>query len=115
VDGRLVSSPALQSRPFDPPPPASHSRLFLHRNHGGGYVYSLCPENETLTEACFQKTTLPFVGSFHKIRRLDNTSLPEPEYTMCVDELHKPSVACDWLTYIYIYIYIHIYVFALTE
>ena len=51
-------------------------------NHGGGYVYSLCPENETLTEACFQKNTLAFVGDFHKIRRLDNTSLPEPVYTM---------------------------------
>jgi hypothetical protein len=51
-------------------------------NHGGGYVYSLCPENENLTEACFQRNTLAFVGDFHKIRRLDNTSLPEPEYTM---------------------------------
>ena len=51
-------------------------------NHGGGYVYSLCPANETLTEECFQKTTLPFVGDWHKIRRLDNTSLPDPEYTM---------------------------------
>jgi len=51
-------------------------------NHGGGYVYSLCPSNQTLTEACFQTTTLPFVGDFTKIRRLDNTSLPDAEYTM---------------------------------
>eukprot|EP01046_Picozoa_sp_COSAG06_P039965 COSAG06_NODE_4785_length_3955_cov_1.505446_3_plen_290_part_00 len=51
-------------------------------NHGGGYVYSLCRDTKTLTEECFQKTTLAFVGDFHKIRRLDNTSLPEPEYTM---------------------------------
>ena len=51
-------------------------------NHGGGYVYSLCPANESLTEACFQKTTLPFVGDFHLIRRLDNSSLLEPEYTI---------------------------------
>ena len=51
-------------------------------NHGGGYIYSLCPANETLTEACFQKITLAFVGDFHVIRRLDNTSLPEPEYTI---------------------------------
>ena len=51
-------------------------------NHGGGYVYSLCPANETLTEKCFQKTTLPFVGDFHRIRRLDNSSLPDPGYTM---------------------------------
>ena len=43
---------------------------------------SLCPANEPITEKCFQKTTLRFVGDFHKIRRLDNTSLPEPEYTI---------------------------------
>ena len=36
-------------------------------NHGGGYVYSLCPANETLAEACFQKTTLRFVGDWHNI------------------------------------------------
>ena len=51
-------------------------------NHGGGYVYSLCPANETLEEKCFQQTTLPFVGDYHKIRRLDNDSLPDAEYTM---------------------------------
>ena len=41
-------------------------------NHGGGYLYSLCPANETLTEQCFQMGTLPFVGSHHTIRYLDN-------------------------------------------
>ena len=51
-------------------------------NHGGGYVYSLCPDNETLTETCFQMNTLAFVGDFHTIRRLDNSSLLAPEYTM---------------------------------
>jgi hypothetical protein len=51
-------------------------------NHGGGYLYSLCPANETLTEACFRRTTLTFVGDFHVIRRLDNSSLPEPSYTI---------------------------------
>ena len=29
-------------------------------NHGGGYSYRLCPANEPLTEACFQKTPLKF-------------------------------------------------------
>jgi hypothetical protein len=57
--------------------------FMLGSNHGGGYSYSLCPANETITEECFQKTALPFVGSSHKIRRLDNNSLPDPEYTMC--------------------------------
>lgn len=43
-------------------------------NHGGGYVYSLCPANETLSETCFQKMTLPFVGNHHIIRHMDNMS-----------------------------------------
>lgn len=41
-------------------------------NHGGGYVYSLCPANETLTEECFERTTLAFAGDRHTIRYLDN-------------------------------------------
>ena len=50
-------------------------------NHGGGYVYSLCPANEPLTQACFQKLALPFVGDFTKIRRLDNRREPETHRT----------------------------------
>ena len=46
----------------------------LGSNHGGGYLYSLCPANETLSEECFQKHTLPFVGNHHVIRHLDNHS-----------------------------------------
>mmetsp|Transcript_19480 Transcript_19480/g.58033 ORF Transcript_19480/g.58033 Transcript_19480/m.58033 type:complete len:397 (+) Transcript_19480:2-1192(+) len=34
----------------------------LQANHGGGYSYRLCPVGENLTEACFQKTPLDFVG-----------------------------------------------------
>jgi hypothetical protein len=41
-------------------------------NHGGGYLYSLCPAGEPVTEQCFQKISLPFVGSTHTIRYLDN-------------------------------------------
>ena len=37
-------------------------------NHGGGYLYSLCPAGEALSERCFQKTPLSFVGSNHTIR-----------------------------------------------
>lgn len=29
-------------------------------NHGGGYQYRLCPLESELTEACFQKTPMPF-------------------------------------------------------
>ena len=31
-------------------------------NHGGGYQYRLCPKSENLTEECFQKMPLEFVG-----------------------------------------------------
>eukprot|EP00041_Stephanoeca_diplocostata_P025537 m.670883 g.670883 ORF g.670883 m.670883 type:complete len:425 (-) comp22767_c0_seq24:1317-2591(-) len=31
--------------------------------HGGGYQYRLCPANMPLTEECFQKMPLPFVGN----------------------------------------------------
>ena len=31
-------------------------------NHGGGYQYRICPKSENLTEDCFQKTPLQFVG-----------------------------------------------------
>ena len=30
--------------------------------HGGGYQFRLCPLESNLTEACFQKTPMPFVG-----------------------------------------------------
>jgi len=44
----------------------------LGSNHGGGYLYSLCPAAEALTEECFQMGSLPFVGHSHTIRYLDN-------------------------------------------
>merc|ERR1712217_868838 len=34
----------------------------LRANHGGGYQYRLCPLKSNLTEACFQKTPMPFAG-----------------------------------------------------
>ena len=41
--------------------------------HGGGYLYSVCPKTEPLTERCFSAPgrALPFVGSTHTIRYLD--------------------------------------------
>jgi len=41
-------------------------------NHGGGYSYSLCPAAEALSEECFRRTMLPFVGNHHTIRYMDN-------------------------------------------
>lgn len=46
----------------------------LGANHGGGYVYSLCPASEPLSEACFQSNMLPFVGTDHIIRYMDSHS-----------------------------------------
>ena len=37
-------------------------------NHGGGYQYRLCPADQELNEACFQKTPLKFSGSKQKLR-----------------------------------------------
>lgn len=35
----------------------------IEANHGGGYQYRLCPADHELTEECFFKTPLDFVGS----------------------------------------------------
>ncbi len=34
----------------------------IRANHGGGYQYRLCPASQPLTEACFSRTPLEFVG-----------------------------------------------------
>lgn len=36
-------------------------------NHGGGYLYRLCPKDATLTEECFMKTPLKFHGDKQKL------------------------------------------------
>jgi len=40
-------------------------------NHGGGYIYRLCPSNETLSEACFAQTPLEFANDVHWLRYAD--------------------------------------------
>jgi len=35
----------------------------LYANHGGGYSYRLCPKSSKLTEECFQRRHLQFVGN----------------------------------------------------
>ena len=46
-------------------------------NHAGGYQYRLCPATEGLSEACFQKTPLEFVGQqkFRWVRQLRHHGL----------------------------------------
>lgn len=34
--------------------------FYINTNHGGGYQFRLCPLHEEPTEACFQRTPLPF-------------------------------------------------------
>merc|ERR1712080_117364 len=36
-------------------------------NHGGGYLYRLCPRDAELTEECFMKTPLEFHGNTQKL------------------------------------------------
>lgn len=40
----------------------------LQANHGGGYAYRLCPVDEALTEACFQRTYLDFSTNYSTFR-----------------------------------------------
>eukprot|EP00937_MAST-01D_sp_MAST-1D-sp2_P005951 g5951.t1 len=40
----------------------------LAANHGGGYLYSMCPAGAALTEACLDLTPLAFADDFHVIR-----------------------------------------------
>lgn len=47
-------------------------------NHGGGYRFRLCPANETLTEECFQRHELDFVGDMHTVRFRNGTGTQIP-------------------------------------
>ena len=52
--------------------------FMLGANHGGGYLYSVCPTSEGLTEACFrgEGRQLAFVGSNSTIRYRDGSHAP---------------------------------------
>lgn len=41
--------------------------------HGGGYQFRLCPANEPLTEACFQRMPLEFASDKHILRFNDSS------------------------------------------
>eukprot|EP01052_Picozoa_sp_SAG31_P031582 SAG31_NODE_3362_length_4364_cov_1.463540_2_plen_190_part_00 len=40
-------------------------------NHGGGYIFQVCPKGQKISETCFNAHVLPFVGTTHRIRYLD--------------------------------------------
>jgi hypothetical protein len=46
----------------------------LYANHGGGYSYRLCPKQENLTEACFQRMPLDFLGDLSWVQFGDDVS-----------------------------------------
>lgn len=46
----------------------------IRANHGGGYQYRICPASEPLTEACFQRTPLPFASNVHLLEYHDGTT-----------------------------------------
>jgi len=47
------------------------TRWTMTANHGGGYLFRLCPANEPLTEECFQKTPLKFASEKSVLRFAD--------------------------------------------
>merc|ERR550532_2024004 len=65
-------------------PPASQKTMWeagtivevswaISANHGGGYQYRLCPKSEPLTEECFKRTPLEFVGNTQVLRFKNGT------------------------------------------
>ena len=50
-------------------------RWSVRANHGGGWQFRLCPAHETLDEACFQKTPVPFAGD-SKMMMSNGSMLP---------------------------------------
>ena len=50
-------------------------RWSVRANHGGGWQFRLCPAHETLDEACFQRTPVPFAGD-SKMMMSNGSMLP---------------------------------------
>jgi len=44
------------------------TRWQMTANHGGGYIFRLCPATEALTEECFQRMPLKWATSTHVLR-----------------------------------------------
>jgi hypothetical protein len=45
----------------------------IYANHGGGYSYRICKKSDGLTEDCFQRTPLDFVGNTTRIHYADGS------------------------------------------
>ena len=62
-------------------------------NHGGGYSYRLCPSGSNLTESCFQKTHLRFVGDTQWIQYGDDKS----NRSVCICDTHLVTTCISTL------------------
>jgi hypothetical protein len=66
------------------PPPFCVCHLFGSILVLGGYLYSVCPKSEALTEKCLQAHSLTFASSNHTIRYLDG----RPSIQVAVDVMY---------------------------
>lgn len=65
--------------------------------HGGGYIYRLCPANETLTEACFDRLPLTFATpEKHTLRFADPTKDREVSATLVTEGGGKGWMVYPW-------------------
>lgn len=81
-------------------------------NHGGGYQYRLCPADEELSEACFQRTPLAWATDTTRIHATDGTrpDVEIPAVEVSAGTLPKggtwrrnpfPTCNCDFFNEIY--------------
>lgn len=66
----------------------------VHANHGGGYSYRLCPEQNEygrLSEECFQKIPLDFASPFSWVQWGDDKSTRKQFEAVTVSEGTKPE------------------------
>jgi len=48
--------------------------MAITANHGGGYVYRLCPAESKLTEDCFRANTLPFANNVTTVHYINGST-----------------------------------------
>ena len=63
--------------------------------HGGGYIYRLCPANETITEECFNRMPLEFATPEKHMLRFKNPSLDREVKATLVTE----GGGTGWMVY----------------
>jgi len=65
--------------------------------HGGGYIYRLCPANETISEACFNRLPLEFAfPDKHTLRFKDPRNDREVNATLVTEGGGKGWMIYPW-------------------